>query len=995
VNYRALEEGETFFGFQVLSLKKLPEFRSTGIRLIHLATGAEVYHLHNEDKENLFSFNFRTPPQDNTGVPHIIEHAVLSGSHRFPLKDPFVALLKGSMQTFLNAMTFPDKTVYPASSMVEKDFYNLMLVYGDAVFSPLLKEEVFKQEGHHVEYTNIEDMKSDLKVVGIVYNEMKGTYSSPESIVADWSFRSLFPETPYGFDSGGTPEDIPQLTYDEFISFHKSYYHPSNCKIFLYGDIPTLKHLDFLQKNFFSDFSKLIIDSAIPFQSRWSAPKRFERTYPVKENDSLNKKSTITINWLTVPVTDPFRVIAFEVLSEVLVGNAGSPLRKVLIESKLGEDIAPATGLETELKELVFTVGIRGTDPQHIEKCEEVVVETLCNLRDKGIEEDLLKAAVQRVEFRNREITGGRGPYGLKLMRKVLRGWLHDTEPETTLEFNRWIKDCKKRVFKDKSFFSHFIEEHLLQNPHRSTLLLRPDPDHSKREEENLHCWLKNLKDSLSKGEKDKIVETVKELKVFQETPDSPELFNKIPFIALKDLPREVERICLEKSSLSQGVPLYFHDIFTNGIIYIDLAFNTKRIWGEHSRLLPLFGKAVCGSGLPGIRYDEVAKMLSLLTGEFACVTSASGTAGNAVGKKEHLFFRLKILKENLVAALDLIKKLLVEADFADVERVKELFLELKNGLKASLIPNGHQFVSVRAGSNLSDALKIEERWKGLSQVNYLSELSTGFDEKIKDVVSSLKEIRGALISRKNLIVNVTSERRFIEDVRRELSQLVSSLPEGEASEDVDEQEKGKKDTFKIEAESFMVSSNVGFVSKALRGAKVGTPENGYEAVLSHFIRTGYLWEKVRMRGGAYGAFAVPYGLEGVFVFSSYRDPNIVETLKAFRESLERVINAKIEDEQIEKAIIGTVGRDEKPLEPGEKGFISLKRIISGITDEIRQKRREVILGVNKDSLSSAAQNLLDDYDKGFVAVMSNKNAILEASRKMEKLQQRIQEVPV
>ncbi|MBW1678963.1 MAG: insulinase family protein [Deltaproteobacteria bacterium] len=995
MNNQVLDKGEAFFGFQVQSVKSLPEYRATGIRLIHLATSAEVYHLHNEDKENLFSFNFRTPPEDNTGVPHIIEHSVLSGSRSFPLKDPFVTLLKGSMQTFLNAMTFPDKTVYPASSMVEKDFYNLMLVYGDAVFSPLLKEEVFKQEGHHLEFKKIEDTTSGLKLVGVVYNEMKGNYSSPESIVADWSFRSLFPDTPYGFDSGGNPEHIPELTYDDFVNFHKRYYHPSNCKVFFYGNIPTLKHLEFLQRNFFSEFSKLTINSAMSDQVRWSAPRRVEMTYPVKEANPLSKKSTITINWLTVPVTDPFKVLSLEVLSEVLVGNAGSPLRKGLIESKLGEDIAPATGLETELKELVFTVGIRGTDSQCLEKVEEVVFDTLSKLREEGEEDDFLKSAIQRVEFRNREVEGGRGTYGLKLMRKVLRGWLHDVEPETTLEFKRWMKEFRERVSREKGFLPDLIEQQLLLNPHRSTLLVRPDPDHLRMEEERSILRLKNFENRLSEKEKREVVISVIDLKKFQEKPDPPEMINKIPFLKLQDLPREVERIPCEESSLPHGVPLFFHDVFTNGIIYIDFAFDIKGVAEENSQFLPLFGKTVCGSGLPGIRYDELARMLSQYTGGFTCFLSASGEVENILGKNEYIFFRLKILSENLRNALDLIKRLIVEADFNDVERIKDLTLELKNEFKASLIPNGHQFVSLRAGSRLSDVFKVEERWKGISQVFFLDELSSGMEIELKGIVSSLKEIRRSVISRRNLIVNVTSERSLFEEAKEELANLISFLPEGDLSGVVKEPERPDEDQSKTEVESLIVTSNVGYVSRAIRGARFGTKENGYEGVLAHFLRTGYLWEKVRMRGGAYGAFAVPYGTEGVFIFSSYRDPNIVETLRAFRESLEYVKKGKIDDDQIEKAIIGTVGREEKPLDPGEKGFTSLRRKLCGITDELRQKRREVILGVNKDSLAYSAQQLLEEFDNGFTVVMSNKNAIFEASQNLKELKRCMIEVPV
>ena len=986
-----LTEGKIYSGFQVISQKELSEYRSRGIRLIHCETGAEVYHLYNEEPENLFAFTFRTPPYDNTGVPHILEHSVLAGSRRFPIKDPFVTLLKGSMQTYLNAFTFPDKTVYPASSMNEKDLFNLMLVYGDAVFSPLLKEELFKQEGHHVEFKTIDDPTSGLKIVGVVYNEMQGKYSSPDALVADWSYQSLFPETPYGFDSGGDPVHIPELTYDAFVNFHKKYYHPSNCKIFLYGNIPTVKHLSFLQENFLSQFSRLSVPSTIPVEPRWTSPKKLEITYPIKEGNSLNKKSSITVNWLTVPVTDPFLVIALEVLSEVLAGNAGSPLRKALVESKLGEDLSPSTGLETELKELVFTAGIRGTDPECAEKTEAVIINTLDNMRDHDLDEQILKAAIQRVEFQNREIKGGLEPYALKVMRKTLRGWLHDVVPETTLEFNQWMKKLKQTIAEDKRFFSRLIEEQFLLNPHRSTLIVRPDPKHLPREETRLNQWLKNVEDNLTAKEKENIVISVKKLKQFQEEPDSPELINKIPFLQLQDLPREVQVVPSEQISLSHGVSSYFHDIFTNGIVYLDFAFDTQELTEGYLPFLPLLGKAVCGSGLPGITYDNVAQLLSLYTGGFTYHLSAGGDIHNLLNKKAHIFFRIKTLKENVKETFDLLKRLLIEADFDDRERVKDLILELKNEFKAALIPHGHQFVSTRAGSRLSPAIKVQEQFEGISQLFFLSEFASDLKNRLNDIIYTLKDIRRVLLARTNVVINVTAEKSSFKEVKDELESLVNALPQKASTDSV--KQSAKEEKIKTKAESFIITSPVGYVAKAIFGAQFGSPENGYEAVLSHFLRTGFLWEKIRMRGGAYGVFAVPYGTEGIFIFSSYRDPNIIDTLKAFRESLDYAYQGVIDADQIEKAIIGTVGKDEKPLDPGERGFANFKRKLYGVTDELRQKRRNFILGVNRDALSLAAEKLIAEFDNGCAVVMSNEKAIKAASVEMQDLKKNVIEI--
>jgi presequence protease len=995
VNEQALREGNSHFGFQVESIRELSEYRSTGVRLTHLATGAQVYHLANDDRENLFCFSFRTPSEDNTGVPHILEHAVLAGSQRFPLKDPFAALLKGSMQTFLNAMTFPDKTVYPASSMVEKDFYNLMLVYGDAVFFPLLKEEVFKQEGHHLEFRELEDVTSGLKVVGVVYNEMQGRNASPETIAAEWSQRSLFPDSIYGFDSGGDPADIPSLTYEEFLAFHRRYYHPSNCKIFLYGNIPTLKHLEFLEAHFLSRCSRLEIDSDIPLQPRWSAPRRREVTYAVKEEDSLEKKSSITLNWLLVPITDPLAVLTLEVLSEVLIGNAGSPLRKALIESKLGEDLAPITGLETELKEVTFTVGLRGSDPAQQEALEALIMKTLADVAERGVEEEAVRSALHRVEFRNREIRGGQGPYALVLLRKCLAGWLHETEPETTLEFARWMNQVKEKLLGDKKALSEVIVRELLENPHRATVLVRPDPEHSRREEERLAQSLQEKEATLSEADKQELVRSVLELKSFQEAPDPPEQLNEIPFLRHEDLPREVERIPAQEDALSGAVPLWLHDVFTNGIVYLDFALDTVGMDAGRVPLLPLFGKAVCGAGLPGEPYDEVARKLALLTGGFSAQVAASAVVADPAEVRSHLFFRMKALQENLAPALALVQRLLLSADFDDEARVRDLLLELKNEFKAYLIPNGHQFVSLRAGSRLSPALAMEEKWRGVSQLAFLNGLASGDDAQAKGLREGLAGIRDSLLTRERLTIAVTAERALFAPVKEALSELVAAFPAGAEMQGATAPEELPQAGASSRHESLVIPSPVGYVAKAVRGATWETKEGGYEAVLSHFLRTGFLWERVRMRGGAYGAFAASSGTEGVFIFSSYRDPNILSTLQAYREALDYARQGEIDSDQIGKAIIGTVGKDEKPLDPGDKGMVSLRRKLCGITDELRQARRSAILSVDRKALTLAAERLLEGFAEGPEVVMSNERALRQAGEQAPELLTTITEVPL
>jgi Zn-dependent M16 (insulinase) family peptidase len=448
-----------------------------------------------------------------------------------------------------------------------------------------------------------------------------------------------------------------------------------------------------------------------------------------------------------------------------------------------------------------------------------------------------------------------------------------------------------------------------------------------------------------------------------------------------------------EQINLSQGVCSYFHDIFTNGVIYIDLAFDTSALSEDTFPFLPLLGKAVCASGLPGIPYDKVAQLLALHTGGLTYHLAASGDIHQPLNKKAHIFFRIKTLKENLKETIVLLKRLLIETNFDDRERIKDLILELKNDYKAALIPHGHQFVATRAGSRLSSAIKAQEQFDGISQFLFLSTIASDLEKNSADIISTLKKVRKNLLVRTRIIINVTTDKSSFKEIQGELESLVDTLPKKMTPDIFSPFPRDKED--KIRSESLIITSPVGYVAKAICGARLGSPENGYETVLSHFLRTGFLWEKIRMRGGAYGVFAVPQGAEGIFIFSSYRDPNIVDTLKAFRDSLDYASRGTIDNDQIEKAIIGTIGKDEKPLDPGEKGFTNFKRKLYGVTDELRQQRREYILEVNRTALSRAAEKLLNEFQNGFAVVMANKKSLSVAADDLPELKSNIMELPV
>ncbi len=964
--------GDSFSDFHILSIKALPEYRSQGIYIKHRGTGARLYHLVNDDEENLFAFGFKTPPRNNRGTAHIVEHAVLSGSERFPVKDPFIELIRGSMKTFLNAMTYPDKTIYPASSTIERDFYNLMLVAGDAVFFPLLRKEVFLQEGHRL---LLKDNKQ-LEITGIVFNEMKGNYSSPDSIAGEWSYRSLFPDSPYRFDSGGEPEAIMTLSYEEFLEFHKQYYHPSNCFIFLYGNIPTERHLSFIERNFLSSFTSVSIDTSLRNQARRTTPGTTEKTYPIGKNESTERKTILSINWLCNDITDSVTSLGMEVLSEALLGNPGSPLHKRIIDSGLGEDIAPISGYDENIKETVYSIGIRGSDPENAKQFEELVLDEIEKLMKEGVPHDVLEGAVYRTEFRNREIPESI-PFGLRLMSKTYRGWIHDIEPESTLEFTKPMEKIKQKLAEEPAYFSDLLRRFFLENNHRTTVIVKPDPHYLEKREAEQQARLEEKMRGLSEDELRGITRENKLLYVFQETPDSEEDLKKIPTLAIDDLPRAVDIIETEKSDF-YGVPLYAHDLFTNEVIYIDVAFEFTNM-DDHIALLPLFSKALYSMGLPGLSYDKVSRELSTCTGGFGFALEAGGLPLEPGRGKQFIYFRIKTLKETVEKAIRLITRFFTETNFADDKRFRELLFEKRNNMKAALIPRGNSFASLRASGYVSPILAAEEKWRGIDQLLFLNDLFESTEKQSKpysELREAMLHLREELFTRKDLSINITCPHSLLSVTKDALRGFVTSLPEKGRGPRAPAAPSLYCSDSTITNEGVVVSSSVGFAAKVFPSSLLGSEEYGVETVLAHLLSTGSLWQKIRVSGGAYGASASSNGTEGLFSFSTYRDPDAAGSLGIFRESLESIAKGNLSPEEVKNAVIGTVGKDARPLAGRRRGFTGFRRDLYKINDELRQQKRDTILSTDCGKLKKTAAGLLERYNEGAAVVLAGREVI-------------------
>lgn len=980
---------------------QLPDYDGEGYLFRHKKSGAEVFHLRNEDPENMFAFAFATHPEDSTGVAHILEHTVLSGSERFPVKDPFLQLLKGSVNTFLNALTYPDKTVYPAASPVKKDLFNMMSVYGDAVFFPLLKPELFRQEGHRVQFR--ED--GTLERTGVVYNEMKGNYSSHDSVAGEKSLQSLFPDTIYRNDSGGDPVAIPELTYDGFVDFHQRYYHPSNARIVLYGDIPSEEYLEFLDDRFLSRFEGQDAPGPIPEQPRWSEPRRVETTYPLDGVDDLSRRSSVTVNWLLFPVTETRRLLAVSVLTEILLGHSGSPLTKALIDSGLGQDLSPLFGLETDLRDAVFAAGLRGTDPESTDDIEAVIFETLQGLVEDGIPGDLVEGALRRVEFRNRELKGG--PNGMRVLRRVARTWMYGAGPTDALNFSDDIADLRDRVSKDPRFFESLIEEHLLSNQHRSTVIVRPDPEQSQREHDREQQQLTKLVADLTPEERRRIEADSAALTELQETPDDPEALAKIPFLRVEDIPREIRTIECEKGEIAAGVPIYRHHEFTNGIVYFDAAFDFGELSEEDEALLNLLGAAFTEVGLPGQSFDALNHEINLKTGGLSAFVSQQTRYSDLSLVRRVFIIRIRTLERSLDEALELLERIVGTIDFSDAGRLKQIVDELHEEMQSALIPSGHYFAGLRAGAGIHGLVKLEETMNGISQVAHLHAFQ---GDNAASLPTKLRTLFTNLTDPAALSVNVTGDSAAIETVENWIPRFTQALAnrpgaveargggsgavravgaeKAAGAEKVVGSEKAiagitpSPATDRPETEFLLASSTVSYVATVFTGLSHGEQLAPAQDLLAHILRTGLLWEKIRMKGGAYGAFAASRTAEGLFSFASYRDPHSAITLEAFREALAELAQEALPEGAIDLAKVSMLGRELRPVTPRDAGYVDFRRRLYDITDEIRQELRDKLRSVTAEDVRQIAALLLERFDAAHVAIVGGHEGLEEMQTK-------------
>jgi hypothetical protein len=951
--------------FELIFEKQIPELMGLVRFYRHVRTGAEILSVINRDDNKVFGICFRTPPSDSTGIAHILEHSVLCGSRKYPVKEPFVALIKGSLNTFLNAFTYPDKTCYPVASQNVQDFYNLVDVYLDAVFYPRLTPLVLQQEGWHYE---LEGPGGPLSIKGVVYNEMKGVYSSPDSMLSELSQQSLFPDITYGLDSGGDPKVIPSLTFAQFKSFHQRFYHPSNARIYFYGNDDPDRRLEIIEE-YLKDFSPTDPDSGVPLQkTQGSVCRRIVRPFASGGEGPAGgePKSMVTVNWLLPETTDAVLDLSLQILEYVLLGMPGSPLKKALIESGLGEDIA-GTGLETELRQQFFSTGLKGIRAENAPEVESLIFDTLLALVMNGIDPETVEAGLNTIEFRLRENNYGNFPQGLATMLRALSTWLYEADPTLPLAFEAPLNQVKENL-KSGGYLEGLIRRYLLENGHRTVVLLRAEPELAAREMEEETAKLNEIKNSLSPNDINRVIEDAKTLQRVQSSPDSPEALATIPVLRVSDLDKLNRTIPVEPMQ-AEGLSGFYHDLFTSGITYLDVGFNLQTLPRKYLPYAPLFGRVLLEMGTDFQDFVSFSQKISRKTGGIRPEVFCSAVLGNSA-PAVWLFLRAKSMTAQVRELTDILAEALGAVKLNEKGRFRQIVLEEKAKQERSIIPGGHQVVNQRIRAHFNQADWVRELTGGISYFHFLGKLAGEVDENWDKVRADLEDVRRLLTNRSAMVFNLTSDRKDLHAIEPHLQGFLRDLPDRPA-----EIEPWQPDLFP-EFEGIMIPSQVNYVGKGADLYREGYELHGSSKVITGYLRASWLWEKVRVQGGAYGGFCLFDRTSGVLTFLSYRDPNLLKTIENFDGTARFLRVADLSDDEIRKAIIGAIGDLDSYMLPDKKGYVSMLRSLTGDSEEARRKMRDEILGTTVKDFRDFADVLEKVNSKGIVKVLGSQSAI-------------------
>lgn len=941
--------GDVTHGFEVREVADLPEIRGRGALMEHRRSGARLVVIDAGDEERLFGAGFRTPPPNDTGLPHILEHTVLCGSRRYPVKDPFVEMLKCSLATFLNAITWPDRTIYPCASMNERDFRNLMAVYCDAVFHPLLREEHFRQEGHHLDVAEPGNPASPLRVNGIVFSEMKGVYSTLDGVLDRAATANLFPDTPAGRDSGGTPEAMPSLTYEQFVEFHRRYYHPSNAFLFLYVPGDPSPHLAFLDREVLAPFDRREIDTTIPLQPRWREPRRVTVAYPALPSDTPDRKSAYAIEWLLNPSDDADATIAMSVLAEYLGAHSGSPLRRALLESRLGEEAIMS--YSNARRECAFSVGLYGCDAARTADIDRLVFETLRAEVSRGFDRRQVESAFHQFELASRHVPE---MFPLLLMDRVFSSWLYGASPWTWIRIGDRLRTVSERMAASPRFLEEQARRWLLDNPHRVHVTVVPDPDESRRREA---AWAERMaatRGGMSDADVARIDREARELERRQARPNPPEALATLPRLSRADVPAEPPRLAVEAVPGGEGRLLRV-DVLTRGVVYLRIAIDLSDIEEGWWPLLPALAAVWMRTGAAGADYATMAQREAAACAGFALSVAAGGRVDDALTPRPALHIWTHALDSRVETMLAVLRDRLLAPDFSDYARLTTILTERQAGLREDVVPSASSYAISRAGRHLSRNGSQAEAFAGVAQVRAAVRLAERARREPAAVADELDTLRRRVLAGADWLAAVAGGEEPVRRVADWWGEVVAGRAGAETAPPPDAPPAGGS-----RAEGIAVPADVAYAGVALPAPPADHPDAAPLRVLAHRLSLDFLWNEIRVKQGAYGARASYNSTLGEVTLMSYRDPKVAATLSIFRRIPDHVAaQMDMSPAALETAIIGAMRGLDPPMRPASALATALERARSGATDAFRRRLRARLLAVSADDLRRVSEEVL------------------------------------
>lgn len=965
--------GQQFHGFVVDRIDELPDVNATMVRLSHEKTGARFMHLVRDDDNTLFGVGFRTPPDDSTGVAHILEHTVLCGSERFPVRDPFFSMLKRSLNSFMNAMTASDWTLYPFSSMNRKDFHNLLDIYLDAAFFPRLLERDFRQEGHRLEFAEMDNPASALEYKGVVYNEMKGAMSDPSSLLGRRLTRHLYPTATYRHNSGGEPEDIPSLTWQQLRDFHARYYHPSNAWFFSYGNLDLAELLGIVEDRVLQRFERIDPDSEVPLEQQLSEPLQVSEFYPLDPGEPLEKRAMVQLAWLTADINDSYERLSLSLLSSLLLGTPAAPLYKALLDSGLGANLTPATGYHDDYRNTFFSVGLQGTEPQHCQAIETLVIDSLEEVARTGFSAERIEAAIHRLELSTREVTGDSYPYSLLLLMRLFGPWLHGGDPLDVLNFSDQLGRLRQDV-EQGGFFEGMIRRWLLDNPHRVTLVLQPDVEMGARQESAIRATLDVRQQQLNEEEQQRLVEQAKQLKSAQEAPED---LSCLPTLTLADIPADEAPVVAKKVDYGE-VATYWFDQPTNGIGYVALNFSIAELTPEQLNYLPVFSSLLTQIGAGGRTYLEMAEAMEAVTGGISARTSLLDDPADLNQFDAGFELKGKALIRNAAPLFELLQDFLLTPDFSDLDRLHKVLGQLQISMENSVPQSGHTYAARMAAAGLSPAAQLREQWSGLSQIALVRDLAAKSVAELKDLAALLTSIAQSLFKPARLQVAIAVEEQHFSSFDGALATLLEGVScSAQAAPAVSQPFSGQP-----RRHGLVWSLSVQYVTRVFKTVPYSDPDSAPLTVLARLLRAEFLHREIREKGGAYGGIAGHNSGAGLFSLLSYRDPHLERTLQVFDDAIDWIISGQFNPVSVEEAILAVFSDLDKPLSPAGLAAHEFACLRRDISLAMRNRFRQQLLKVDTSALIRVAQRYLRDGQSA-VAVLAGESALKRANENL------------